>query len=198
MQLVTHQKLTHKGLKMATARYGEQDDAKELYKLKLKLPLIQNEITSLLASIYINNPELKEDDDFKSDILEGSTDYLDIVNKCLLELSITTGYIEGIKITRTRIEDKIQRYEKREQAIRSILRRLLEIADMKTVRAPNGTISLAIKTPVVQIINEDLLPEEFMRIKKEPNRTLIGQKLKAGEDVPGATLSNGGETLIVR
>jgi hypothetical protein len=183
---------------MNEARFGELEDAKDLYKLKSSLPSIQNEITSLLASIYINNPELKEDDDFKLDILEGSTDYLDIVNKCLLELSITTGYIEGIKLSRTRIEDKIHRYEKREQTIRSILRRLLEMANMRTIRAPNGTVSLALKSPTVQIINEDLLPEEFMRIKREPNRTLIGQKLKAGEDVPGATLSNGGETLIVR
>ena len=50
----------------------------------------------------------------------------------------------------------------------------------------------------VEIVDEGLLPEEFFRITKTPNKTLIGEKLKAGEDVPGAQLSNGGESLTIR
>jgi len=169
-----------------------------LHQLKLSLPVIEHEISNLLAGIYTNNPELKDDDQFKLDILEGSTDYLDIINKCLLELSITEGYIEGLKLSRTRMEDKIERHSVKVDTIRKILRRMLEIADVRTAKAPNGTISLTLSPLKVEIVNEDLIPEEFMRIKREPNKTLIGQKLKAGEDVPGARLSNGGETLTVR
>lgn len=169
-----------------------------LHQLKLSLPVIEHEISNLLGVIYTNNPELKDDDQFKLDILEGSTDYLDIINKCLLELSITEGYIEGLKLSRSRMEDKIERHSVKVDTIRKVLRRMLEMADVRTVKAANGTISLAHKPLGVEIVNEDLIPAELMRIKKEPNKTLIGQKLKAGEDVPGARLSNGGETLIVR
>jgi hypothetical protein len=75
---------------------------------------------------------------------------------------------------------------------------MLDMAELRKVTAPSGTVSIGAKAQGVEIINPDLLPDSVMRIKKEPNRTLIGEKLKAGEDVPGATLSNGGETLIVR
>jgi hypothetical protein len=178
--------------------HGAQSDATELHKLRLAMPVIEHEITNLLANIYINNPELKNDDTFKSDILEGSTDYMDIINKCLLELSITEGYIEGIKISRARMDDRISKHTVRVNLIRTLLRRMLEMADMRTVKAANGTVSLSQKPLSVQILDEGLIPDEFMRIKVEPNKTLIGEKLKAGEDVPGATLSNGGETLTVR
>jgi len=183
---------------MKKPTHHAQDNNINLYNIKLTLPVIEHEITNLLANIYINNPELKDDDTFKSDILEGSTDYIDIINKCLLELSITEGYIEGIKISRARMDDRIERHSAKVDLIRALLRRMLEIADMKTVKAANGTVSLKQKPLSVQIVDEGLIPNEFMRIKFEPNKTLIGEKLKAGEDVPGATLSNGGETLTVR
>ena len=188
MQWLAHPKPTYKGQPMRN----------NIQRLKLTLPLIEHEISNLLASIYVSNPELKDDDLFKLDLLEGSTDFIDIINKCLLELSITEGYIEGLKISRTRMEDKIKGHSIRVVTIRRILQRLLEVADMRTVQAANGTVSLGLKPLGVEIVNEDLIPDELMRIKKEPNKTLIGQKLKAGEDVPGARLSNGGDTLIVR
>jgi len=170
----------------------------ELQKIKLSLPAIEYEITNLLAAVYQSNPELKSDDDFKLDILEGSTDLLEIVDKLMINLSLTEGYIEGINITRARIDARSVRLKKKSDVIRSIIRRLLEAAEMRKFTVPHGTASLTVKPQSVEIVDEGLLPEEFFRITKSPNKTLIGEKLKAGEDVPGAQLSNGGETLTIR
>jgi len=170
----------------------------ELQKIKLSLPAIEHEITNLLAAVYQSNPELKSDDDFKLDILEGSTDLLEIVDKLMINLSLTEGYIEGIKITRARIDARSVRLKNKSDVIRSIIRRLLEAAEMRKFTVPHGTASLTAKPQSVEIVDEGLLPEEFFRITKSPNKTLIGEKLKAGEDVPGAQLSNGGETLTIR
>ena len=82
--------------------------------------------------------------------------------------------------------------------IRKLIKRMLDIAELRKVTTPSGTASIGAKAQHVEILNEDLIPESFMRITKSPSKTLIGNALKAGEDVPGATLSNGGETLIVR
>jgi len=169
-----------------------------LNKIKLTLPVIETEITNLLAVLYETNPELKLDDEFKSDILEGSTDLLEIVDRLLYDLILTDSYIEGIKITRARIELREKKLKGRQEVIRRIIRRLLEAAEMRKITVSNGTASLTAKPQSVEIIDEGLLPENFFRIKKEPNKTLIGERLKAGEDVPGAQLSNGGETLTIR
>ena len=170
----------------------------DLHKIKITLPVIEQEITNLLEALYQSNPELKQDDEFKSDILEGTTDLLELIDRLLYDLILTESYIEGTKITRARIDLREKKLKHRQEVIRSIIRRLLEAAEMRKITVPNGTAALSAKPQSVEIVDEGLLPENFFRIKKEPNKTLIGEKLKAGESVPGAQLSNGGETLTIR
>ena len=107
----------------ANKRQGGTMD--NLNKIKLTLPVIETEITNLLAVLYETNPELKLDDEFKSDILEGSTDLLEIVDRLLYDLILTDSYIEGIKITRARIELREKKLKGRQEVIRRIIRRLL-------------------------------------------------------------------------
>lgn len=173
-------------------------DYRELQKIKVTMPAIEAEITSFLASMTVENPDVKTDEEFRQDLLEGSTDYLDIVDKLIVNLHITNSYILGLKDARTRLDTREERLKVKAEVIRRLLKRMLDMAELRKVTAPSGTVSIGAKAQGVEIINPDLLPDSVMRIKKEPNRTLIGEKLKAGEDVPGATLSNGGETLIVR
>lgn len=173
-------------------------DHTDLHRIKVSMPAIEAEITSFLAAMTSENPEIKTDDEFKQDILEGSTDYLDIVDKLLVNLYITTEYVTGAKNARARLDDRITKLQAKGELIRRLLKRLLDMAEMRKVTAPSGTVSIGSKAPTVEIVDETLIPDELMRITKAPNKTLIGEKLKAGEDVRGARLSNGGETLIVR
>lgn len=172
--------------------------SKDLFKIKVSMPAIEAEISSFLASITVDNPEIKTDDDFKQDILEGSTDFIEIIDRLLVNLYITNGYIDGAKDARARIDTRISRLSAKSELIRRLIKRLMDIAEIRKVNAPSGTVSVGAKAQGVEIVDADLLPDECLRIKKEPNKTLIGEKLKAGEDVPGARLTNGGETLIVR
>ncbi len=52
--------------------------------------------------------------------------------------------------------------------------------------------------PSVMIIDESKLPDNYMRIKKEPNKVIIKEALAHGDFVPGAALSNGSQTLAVK
>ena len=171
---------------------------RELHKIKVTMPAIEAEITSFLASMTAENPDVKTDDDFRTDLLEGSTDYLDIIDKLIVNLHITNSYILGIKDARTRLDTREDRLKAKSEMIRRLLKRMLDMADLPSVSTPSGTVSVGKKPQGVEILDESLIPEKFMRITKAPSKTLIGNALRAGEDVPGATLDNGGETLIVR
>jgi phage host-nuclease inhibitor protein Gam len=70
-----------------------------------------------------------------------------------------------------------------------------------------GTVKLSLTVATITmsegrekaiISDENMLPDAYMRIKKEPDKTAILDALKAGQAVPGAVLSNGGRTLTVR
>jgi hypothetical protein len=53
--------------------------------------------------------------------------------------------------------------------------------------------------PKVQILDEAAIPSQFWK-RADPalDKKAIGDALKAKQDVPGATLSNGGETISLR
>jgi len=173
-------------------------DYKEIHKIRVSMSAIEAEISAFLASVTADNSEVKTDDEFKQDLLEGSTDYLDIVDKLIVSLHITNSYILGLKDARARLDTREERLEHKSTMIRKLLKRMLDMADLRRVTTPSGTVSIGAKPQGVEIVDEGLIPEKFMRITKSPSKTLIGNALRAGEDVPGATLTNGGETLIVR
>ena len=173
-------------------------DYKEIHKIRVSMSAIEAEISAFLASVTADNPEVKTDDEFKQDLLEGSTDYLDIVDKLIINLHITNSYILGIKDARARLDNREDRLKAKSEMIRRLLKRMLDMAELPSASTPSGTVSIGKKAQGVEILDESLIPEKFMRITKAPSKTLIGNALRAGEDVPGATLDNGGETLIVR
>jgi len=73
----------------------------------------------------------------------------------------------------------------------------MEIAEIRKVELPVATLSIGNKAASVIITDETLLPDNLVRIKREPNKTEIKKALEAGP-VAGAMLSNGGTTLMVR
>jgi len=95
------------------------------------------------------------------------------------------------------IHHRRARFEKRVEFGRELMKRLMEAADIRKLEFPTATLSLMNTPPQVVVTNEDELPEEFFRIKKEPNKTLIKQALEK-TDVRGATLSNGGTSIVIR
>jgi hypothetical protein len=171
---------------------------KDIHRLKLELPTIEKEISTFMASILSSNPEIATDDEFKQDLLEGSTDVIEIIDRILINIYINTGYIDGIKTARARLDDRLDRLETRNEVFRALIKRLMDAAQTRKINAPSGTVSIGVKPPSVEIVDEGLIPEKFMRITKAPSKTLIGNALKAGEDVPGTRLNNGGETLTIR
>lgn len=171
---------------------------KDIHRLKLELPTIEKEISTFMASILSSNPEIATDDEFKQDLLEGSTDVIEIIDRLLVNIYINSGYIDGIKTARARLDDRLDRLETRNEVFRALIKRLMDAAQSRKITAPSGTVSIGAKPPSVEIVDEDLIPEKFMRITKAPSKTLIGNALKAGEDVPGTRLNNGGETLTIR
>jgi hypothetical protein len=81
---------------------------------------------------------------------------------------------------------------------RALIKRLMEVAEQRSIDLPTAKISLGKSPAKVIITDESAIPDEFVRVKREPNKTAIKEALVGGKDVPGATLSNGGTSLTIR
>ena len=100
-----------------------------------------------------------------------------------------------------RIRDMVERKNRfinREQKAREVLGDLLRQANVRKLELPECTLSLGHTPPAVRITDEAKLTDAFIRIKREPDKAAIKEALKKGEEVAGAELSNGGESLTIR
>ena len=142
-------------------------------------------------------PELKEDEELKADMLEGSTDFRETMEKLLRRTQDNIYLSKACQEAERDINDRRKRFDKRVEFGRELMKRLLEAANVRKMEFPTATISLMNTAPQVVILNEYEIPDDFMRIKKEPNKVLLKEMLEK-MDVPGVMLSNGGTSLVIR
>jgi hypothetical protein len=130
-------------------------------------------------------------------IHEGST-FEEVIGAFVDALSENEALIAGLETRVSEMRERHERLESRSDSLREILHDLLSRANLRKLVLPECTLSLSAKPQSVVIADETALPEQFIRIKKEPDKAAIKEALKRGEQIPGAAFSNGGETLTIR
>jgi phage host-nuclease inhibitor protein Gam len=137
------------------------------------------------------------DDAVQFAIREGTT-YEDFLTQLVDYQADAASMVEAISERQKNLADRKSRFNGRIDKARDALADLLRGANLRKYEMPECTLSLGHTPSSLRILDESSIPEAFIRIKSEPDRAAIKDALKKGEIVPGAELSNGGETLIIR
>lgn len=97
---------------------------------------------------------------------------------------------EKIKEAENRIAARQKVFEAKAARIREYLRDNMERAGIKKIEAINKSFSVTLIAPraSVAINDESKLPQDCTKTSVSPDRTKIAEKLKSGEEVPGAHL----------
>ena len=90
------------------------------------------------------------------------------------------------------------RFERRDEAFRRLMLQMLQAANLRKIELPEATISIRNGSPKVIVIDEEAIPETFIRIKREPDKARIKVALQDGGSVPGAALSNQEDYITIR
>jgi hypothetical protein len=144
-----------------------------------------------LASLLSLHPELEQDDVLRQDMIEGSTNALELLDR-LIEAEADAVVSEtSCAALIERLQKRRERFVNRRITIRKYMMLIMESANLKKVERPAATVSIAAGRPKVVIVNEGQLPDFCVRIKREPNKEAIAKAFKEGcTYLPGATLSN--------
>jgi hypothetical protein len=162
--------------------------------MRLDPLVIKQQIESLLAKY----PELADDDVLRADMLEGSTDMVEFMRRLEVARQHAKATAEAIATLTDTWKQRAERFDKRCEAIREMMFKLLQAAHLKKLELPEATLSVKVGVPKVLVTDEDKLPDEFCRMKREPDRNKIKAALAEFHAVPGATLSNAEDTLAIR
>lgn len=80
---------------------------------------------------------------------------------------------------------------------RDALMACIEETGMPAIEGAHHVAVVAATPKAVVVTDIDALPEKFRRVTVAADKAAISAALKAGETVPGATLTNGGATLRI-
>lgn len=158
-----------------------------------------NVVRQQIGSLLLQYPELQEDDQLRADMIEGETDaheFLRMLERMRQEACVMAG---ALATNIADIEQRQARFERREQAVRSLMFKILDAASLKKVELPEATVSIV--NGGQKLIGEadpSSLPDDLCRVKREADRKAIKDAIKTGQTVPGFTLSNAEPHIMIR
>ena len=140
-----------------------------------------------------------EDETLIRDCIEGETDLDGTVRAVIastgeseaLAVSLD-AYIDTLTVRKRRLFERVEGY-------RALLITALEVSGRKKIETDVGTVSLSKVQPKVIVTDEAVIPVAFWRASDPKlDRKALAEALKAGTQIPGAEMSNGGQTVIIR
>jgi hypothetical protein len=140
-----------------------------------------------------------DDVDVIRDTLEGEIDLRGLIALAAEQNGLDAASVSGLAEFIDKLRDRKDRIEKRIGMRRAAMLAAMQSGEIKTVETPAGTITRKSVPPSVLIVDEAAIPADYWK-PSDPklDKKAVGEALKAGREVPGAMMSNGGETLQVR
>jgi hypothetical protein len=152
----------------------------------------------LLAQV--REDDIADDHALLGDLLDGQTNVLDVA-RTLIRASIEAdGYADAIEARIKALRERKARFQKRHDAARQAAFAMLEELGLPDLTDAEFTVSRRqpAKPPLV-IVDEEGLPDDLCRIKREPDKASIRAALEAGTDLDGkAMLGNAAPVWTVR
>ena len=140
---------------------------------------------------------IADDEDLPSDTLE-ALGLNELLSRLVSAAQDAGSMADAIKARTDALAKRKAAAERREEGIRSLILRLMQAGDVRKLQLPEATPPSGRISAAVVARTADAVPADHCRFKREPNKTAIKERLEAGADVPGVTMSNGGERLTVR
>jgi hypothetical protein len=140
-----------------------------------------------------------DDPDFMRDMIEGETNIHELVARLVAEEGEDEAVIDGIDRFIDGIAARKDRLKNRIETRRALIASALTIAELKFIETPTGRATLSQVKPKAIILEEADIPTKFWKAGKPTlDKVAVKDALNTGEDVPGATLSNGSTSVTIR
>jgi hypothetical protein len=143
-------------------------------------------------------PALAEDEAALDDTLEGASSLPEAIAAVLRSGREDQAVAKALGEQVERMEARKRRLVDRAERKKQLALWALQESGERRVNAPDFIAYLGMSRAKVIITDEDELPPDCVRTKTEPDRKFIGDLLRAGKDVPGASLGNPQPTITVK
>ena len=139
------------------------------------------------------------DDEVIASTIEGETDLIAAITVAEAKIAENEFNVEAIKSRKAALDARAKRLETQASTLRTAISVAMEVAQKKRLVLPDATITMK-AVPVSAIVTDEAdIPSKFWKPQAPKlDKRAVLDALKDGEAVPGATLSNGGQTIQIR
>lgn len=161
-----------------------------------KIAIESEAARSLLANI---RDVIGDDDEMALTAIEGETGLVEAISAAVDRIAELNANCDALELRIKDLTERRSRFENQSARIKTSIAVGMGQAELRKIELPQATLSLRAVPPKAEITDEALIPSKFWK-PQDPklDRKAILDALKSKEDVPGAALSNGGETLSIR
>lgn len=153
-----------------------------------------NAIDAMLAAY----PELLEDEQLRADMLEAETDFTALMSRLVRARNERLAFAEGTNGYIKELTERRDRLSRGADGLKGLMLKLMATASLPRLELPEATLSVSAGRASVSIIDIDALPQGTFTLERKADKAAIKAQIEAGEDVPGAALVVGENTLTVR
>lgn len=157
-----------------------------------------HEMTSAIAKLH-------DDDNLDEKTIKDTLESIegDIQDKGVNIVKLSNSWdadIEAIDAEIKRLSARKQALKNRGQSLRDYLRYNMQKSGINKIECPLFTISLRKSRDVVQVNDENLIPDEYVKVKTtvSPDKTAILKALKEGVAIPGAEIAESQQSLVIK
>ena len=145
------------------------------------------------------DPQMRDDDALFLDMLDAEGgDALDLMRAGLRASLGAAAQARACKERMSQLAERQRRHEGRAEALQAAVHQAMRDLGIPRLRDPEFTAARREGSERAEVSNVELLPERYVRLRREPDKAPLLAALKAGEAVPGAALARSDETLTVK
>lgn len=143
-------------------------------------------------------PEIAEDESLRAEVLDSETDFHKLIDRLVKRKLDAREMAAGAKARKQEVGERQSRFERQEAGFDTLIKSLMQFADMQKVVLPEATVSITKPRTVVEITDLDAIPQGYAKFEKRADKTALKAALEAGKEIPGAILGLSDESLMVR
>lgn len=142
---------------------------------------------------------ISDDEEMLVTVIEGETDLKEVISQAVDRIAEVNAHQEVLDARISELRKRRDRFEGQAERIKAAIHVAMGQAELRKLELPQATLSLRAVPPKAEITDEGLIPSKYFK-PQDPklDKKAVLDALKAKEDVPGAMLSNGGETISIR
>lgn len=154
-------------------------------------------VEASIADLMAAYPELAEDDVLLLDTIEGCCNLFEVAAKAVELKAEADAMADAIKARISDLESRKGRFSRQSDAMRKLIKGLMEAAGQTKLTLPEATISIAKGREKIVVDDVNALGQGFYRTERIADSAAIKAAIDAGETIPGVRKETGEPSLRI-